>query len=48
MEANTAPETVAKFLQRVIEVEEKYAFVKKGQDTARRDELKSLLDEFCK
>lgn len=48
MEENLGADTVSKFLERVIEVSEKYAFVKKGQDTARREEIKNLLDDFCK
>ncbi len=38
---------VASFLMRVMEIEEKYAFAKKGQDSARKDELRNLLDELC-
>lgn len=48
MTTEPTDEDVGKFLTRVIEVEEKYAFTKKGQDTPRKDELKALLDEFCK
>jgi len=32
------------FLERVMEIEEKYAFVKLGQNTSRIDELQKLLD----
>lgn len=38
---------VEDFLFRVIEIEEKYAFSKKGQESARKQELRDLLDEFC-
>ena len=48
MENGSSQEQITKFLHRVIEVEEKYAFVKKGQDSARREELSNLLDEMCK
>jgi len=39
---------VNKFLARVIEIEEQFAFAKKGQDSARKDKLRELLEEFCK
>lgn len=42
------PDLVDKFLARVIEIEENYAFVKKGQDTSRREELMKALDEVSK
>lgn len=41
-------ETVEKFLARVIEIEESPAFLKGGQDTARREKIQSALEEFCK
>ena len=48
MDNEPSEEEVGKFLKRVIETEEKYAFAKKGQETARREDIKSLLEEFCK
>lgn len=39
---------VNRFLARVIEVEEEFAFAKKGQDSARKEKLRELLEEFCK
>ena len=41
-------ETIEKFLVRVIEIEESPAFLKGGQDSARRERIESALDEFCK
>ncbi len=48
MNTEVSQELVSKFLSRVIEIEESFGFVKKGQDTARRDELSKALDEICK
>ena len=42
------PETVEKFLFRVIEIEESPVYSNKGQDSARKDEINKALDEFCK
>jgi hypothetical protein len=47
MDKKIDSDTVTKFLYRVIEIEEKYAFVKKGQDSLRREELLTALDKFC-
>ncbi len=40
-------EDVNKFLTRVMEIEEEFAFAKGGQDTPRKNKLRALLDEFC-
>ena len=48
MSVEISEEQLMAFLKRVIEIEEKYAFAKKGQDTARKTELRDLLDDFCK
>ena len=47
---NTEPtsEDVEEFLTRVMAVEERYAFAKKAHESAKKDELRNLLDEFCK
>lgn len=47
MEAEPTPDELNRFLARVMEIEEKYAFTRKGQDSARRAELKTLVDEFA-
>ena len=43
-----ARETIEKFLFRVIEIEESPVYSKKGQDSARKDEINKALDEFCR
>lgn len=48
MTAEPSAEDVEKFLTRVMEVEEKYAFTNKGKDTDRKEELRSLLEKTCK
>lgn len=48
MEDAPSSEIVEKFLFRVIEIEESPVFLKKGQDSARKDEINKALDEFCK
>lgn len=48
MNETPSDDEVKSFLLQVIEIEQKYTFLKKGQDTARKDELRNLLDEFCK
>ena len=48
MDENPSTDEVNRFLSRVIEIEEQFAFAKKGQDSARKDKLRELLDEFCK
>ncbi len=51
MDTELDQQTIQKFLFRVIEIEERPAFLKKGQDSARKDEinkaLDKALDEFC-
>lgn len=44
---NPKPDDVNRFLARVIEAEEHFAFAKKGQDSARKEKLRNILDEFC-
>ena len=39
METDIDPKTVENFLFRVIEIEENPVFMKKGQDSARKDEI---------
>lgn len=39
---------IENFLFRVIEIEENPAFLKSGQDSARRDKIVKLLDEYTK
>jgi len=41
-------ETVEKFLAKVIEIEESPAFLKGGQESARREKIQGALEEFCK
>ena len=48
METEMNPQTVEKFLFRVIEIEENPAFLKSGQDSARREKIVKLLDEYTK
>ena len=48
MTAEPTDKEVNQFLTRVIQTEEKYAFVKKGRETDRKEELRVLLEEFCK
>lgn len=48
MSTEPTPQQVNEFLSRVMEIEEKYAFAKKGQESARKDDLRGLLDDFCK
>ena len=48
MENEPTQELVEKFLTRVMEVEEKYAFARKGQDSSRKEEIANLLEDFCK
>ena len=48
METETEAQIVEKFLFRVIEIQENPAFLKKGQDSARREEIEKLLDEYTK
>jgi hypothetical protein len=48
MTTEPTPQQVNEFLSRVMEIEEKYAFAKKGQETNRKDDLRNLLDDFCK
>lgn len=48
MTESPSDDDVKSFLLRVIEIEQKYTFVKKGQDTLRKEDLRNLLDEFCK
>jgi len=48
MEYEPTPEIIEKFLFRVIEIEESPVYLKKGQDSARKDEINKALDEFCK
>ncbi len=47
MNEHLTDETVEKFLSRVMEIEENFAFTRKGQDSSRKEELRKLLDEFC-
>ncbi len=47
MDTELDPKTIENFLFRVIEIEESPAFLKKGQDSARKDEINKALDEFC-
>lgn len=47
MDTELDPETIDKFLFRVIEIEESPAFSKKGQKSAKKDEINKVLDEFC-
>ncbi len=37
-----------KFISRVMDIEERYTFARSGQKTTRKEEVKFLLDEFCK
>jgi len=48
MKQETTNDEVNEFLSRVMEIEERYAFAKKGQESARKDDLRNLLDDFCK
>jgi hypothetical protein len=48
MEQKIEEEKINLFLSRVIEIEEKYAFAKQGQNSARKDELRNVLEEMCK
>lgn len=48
MNQETTNDEVNEFLSRVMEIEERYAFAKKGQESARKDDLRNLLDDFCK
>lgn len=41
-------ETVRNFLKRVIEIEEKPEHLSGKQETARREEIKRILNNFCK
>lgn len=41
------PETTEKFLFRVIEIEESPVFLKKNQESARKEEIQKALEEFC-
>ncbi len=47
MTTEPSSEDVNEFLARVMEIEQKYAFDKKGQDSKRKDDLRALLEEFC-
>ena len=46
LEADPTPEELNRFLSRVMEIEEKYAFTRKGQDSARKAELRALVDDL--
>lgn len=48
METEIDPKTVENFLFRVIEIEESPTFIKKGQDSARKEEINKAIDEYCK
>ena len=48
MDNELSEEVIEKFLIRVIEVEEKYAFVRKGQESSRKKEIENLVEDFCK
>ena len=48
MDVEPSLEDVEMFLSRVMEIEDKYAFSKKGRDTDRKEELRSLLEKMCK
>lgn len=47
MEIVQTDELVDNFLKRVIELEERFSFARKGQESARKAELEKLLEEFC-
>jgi hypothetical protein len=40
-------EKVEKFLARVIDTEQVFAFTRRGEESARLSELRKLLEEFC-
>ena len=43
-----SPDALEKFISRVIEIEEKPAFLKKGQKSAREEEILQALEDLCK
>ncbi len=46
MDSEPTPQELSRFLSRVIEIEEKYAYTRKGQESSRKGELRSLVEEI--
>jgi len=46
MEEEVSSDTIDKFLTRVMEIEENYAFARKGQESSRKEEIKNLLEDI--